>query len=150
MSTGVAELHRIRKAVQQNQSYSLGLISLVVISLVYSYFLDLALAWCRFWSYAALIYVPRRYHQKNFCALEGGKLPLVLRYPKDVAASGMNDWETSARALERSSDPGLRISALDHSRKEFVERNFILVVKSHAGVVIFAAAAIMIIRRRRA
>jgi hypothetical protein len=44
MSTGVAELHRIRKAVQQNQSYSLGLnflslISLVVISLVYSYFL---------------------------------------------------------------------------------------------------------------
>jgi hypothetical protein len=41
MSTGVAELHRIRKAVQQNQSYSLGL---VVISLVYSYFLDLALA----------------------------------------------------------------------------------------------------------
>ena len=44
MSTGVAELHRIRKAVQQNQSYSLGLnflglnflglISLVLISLV--------------------------------------------------------------------------------------------------------------------
>jgi hypothetical protein len=25
MSTGMAELHRIRKAVQQNQSYSLGL-----------------------------------------------------------------------------------------------------------------------------
>jgi hypothetical protein len=58
MSTGVAELHRIRKAVQQNQSYSLGLISLVlfpwsyflglislvVISLVYSCSLDLALA----------------------------------------------------------------------------------------------------------
>jgi hypothetical protein len=37
MSTGVAELHRIRKAVQQNQSYSLGLISLVLFP--WSYFL---------------------------------------------------------------------------------------------------------------